>query len=181
VVVAGAGGPLSAGPGPSSGTKPFDGGRRGRPEPDGEHRDGGGLVSLRIYDLKNPVIAAINGPAVGFGITMTLPMDIRIASSAAQIGFFFARRGVVPEPCSTLFLPRLVRMQRAAEWVYTGRVFEAAEARAGGLVSPVEAPGGGAGGPPTTRAGPRGRDRRPHLGRVGRPRAADDVEAPGCG
>src|SRR5262244_813235 len=113
---------------------------RGRPQADGEHRDGGGLVALRIYDLKKPVIAAINGPAVGFGITMTLPMDIRIASSAARIGFVFARRGVVPEACSTWFLPRLVGMQRAAEWVYTGRVFDAAEALAGGLVSRVVAP-----------------------------------------
>jgi len=88
-----------------------------------------------------PVIAAINGPAVGFGATMTLPMDIRVASSAARIGFVFSRRGVVPEACSTWFLPRLVGMQRAAEWVYTGRVFGAEEALAGGLVSRVVAPG----------------------------------------
>src|SRR5262249_7273892 len=74
----------------------------GRPE---DHRDGGGTVALRIFDMKKPVIAAINGPAVGFGITLTLPMDIRIASSAARIGFVFARRGVVPEACSTWFLP----------------------------------------------------------------------------
>jgi enoyl-CoA hydratase/carnithine racemase len=86
------------------------------------------------------VIAAINGPAVGFGITMTLPMDVRIASTAARIGFVFARRGVVPEACSTWFLPRLVGISQAAEWVYTGRVFGAEEARAGGLVSRVVAP-----------------------------------------
>jgi len=140
VIVTGAGRAFCAGADLSAGTQTFDGARRGRPEPDGEHRDGGGLVSLRIYDLKKPVIAAINGPAVGFGITMTLPMDIRIASSAARIGFVFARRGVVPEACSTWFLPRLVGMQRAAEWVYTGRVFDAAEALAGGLVSRVVAP-----------------------------------------
>jgi len=140
VIVTGAGRAFCAGADFSAGTQTFDGARRGRPEPDGEHRDGGGLVSLRIYDLKKPVVAAINGPAVGFGITMTLPMDIRIASSAARIGFVFARRGVVPEACSTWFLPRLVGMQRAAEWVYTGRVFDAAEALVGGLVSRVVAP-----------------------------------------
>ena len=97
-------------------------------------------MTLRIFDMKKPVIAAINGPAVGFGVTMTLPMDIRIASSAARMGFVFARRGVVPEACSTWFLPRLVGMQRAAEWVYTGRVFGAEEALAGGLVSRVVPP-----------------------------------------
>jgi enoyl-CoA hydratase/carnithine racemase len=90
--------------------------------------------------MKKPLIAAINGPAVGFGITMTLPMDIRIASSAARIGFVFSRRGVVPEACSTWFLPRLVGPSQAAEWVYTGRVFPAEEAREGGLVSRVVPP-----------------------------------------
>ena len=140
VIVTGAGRAFCAGADLSAGTQTFDGARRGRPEVNGEHRDGGGLVALRIYDLKKPVIAAINGPAVGFGVTMTLPMDIRIASSAARIGFVFARRGVVPEACSTWFLPRLVGMQRAAEWVYTGRVFGAEEALAGGLVSRVVEP-----------------------------------------
>jgi len=105
-----------------------------------EHRDGGGTVTLRIFDMKKPVIAAINGPAVGFGITLTLPMDIRIASSAARIGFVFARRGVVPEAASTWFLPRLVGISQAAEWVYTGRIFGADEALAGRLVSRVVAP-----------------------------------------
>jgi len=105
-----------------------------------KHRDGGGTISLRIFDLKKPVIAAINGPAVGFGITLTLPMDIRIASTAARIGFVFARRGVVPEACSTWFLPRLVGISQAAEWVYTGRVFGPEEALAGRLVSRVVAP-----------------------------------------
>src|SRR5204863_1593434 len=83
---------------------------------------------------------AINGPAVGFGATFTLPMDVRIASSAARFGFVFSRRGVVPEAASTWFLPRLVGISQAAEWVYTGRVFSAEEARAGGLVSRVVAP-----------------------------------------
>jgi len=104
------------------------------------HRDGGGVVALRIFESKKPVIAAINGPAVGVGITMTLPMDIRIASTAARIGFVFARRGIVPEACSSWFLPRLVGVAQAAEWVYTGRVFPAEEALAGRLVSRVVAP-----------------------------------------
>jgi len=140
VIVTGAGRAFCAGADLSAGTQTFDRSKRQGPEGDGEHRDGGGLVALRIYDMKKPVIAAINGPAVGFGVTMTLPMDIRIASSAARMGFVFARRGVVPEACSTWFLPRLVGMQRAAEWVYTGRVFGAEEAQAGGLVSRVVPP-----------------------------------------
>jgi enoyl-CoA hydratase/carnithine racemase len=139
VVVTGAGRAFCAGADLSAGARTFD--RAGRSDADGEHRDGGGRVALRIFDSKKPVIAAINGPAVGFGITMTLPMDIRIASTAARMGFVFARRGVVPEACSTWFLPRLVGMARAAEWVFTGRVFSAEEARDGGLVSRIVAPG----------------------------------------
>ncbi|HEV7888171.1 MAG TPA: enoyl-CoA hydratase-related protein, partial [Acidimicrobiales bacterium] len=104
-------------------------------------RDGGGLVSLRLYEMKKPVIAAINGPAVGVGITMTLPMDVRLCSDSARIGFVFARRGLVPEACSSWFLPRLVGISQALEWVLTGRVFDAAEAQAGGLVRSVH-PGG---------------------------------------
>jgi enoyl-CoA hydratase/carnithine racemase len=103
----------------------------------GVPRDGGGMVSLRIFRSTKPVIAAINGPAVGVGITMTLPMDLRLASDQARIGFVFARRGIVPEACSSWFLPRLVGMQQAAEWVFTGRVFTADEALAGGLVRSV--------------------------------------------
>src|SRR5207253_602477 len=140
VIVTGAGRAFCAGADLSGGTRTFD---RSKPEDtagDSEHRDGGGRVSLRIYDMKKPVIAAINGPAVGFGATMTLPMDIRIASSSARMGFVFSRRGVVPEACSTWFLPRLVGIQQAAEWVYTGRVFDAEEARRGGLVSRVVPP-----------------------------------------
>ena len=138
VIVTGAGRAFCAGADLSAGTQTFD--RSKRADAGGEHRDGGGVVALRIYDMKKPVIAAINGPAVGFGVTMTLPMDIRIASSAARMGFVFARRGVVPEACSTWFLPRLVGIQRAAEWVFTGRVFGAEEALAGGLVSRVVEP-----------------------------------------
>src|SRR3954447_1600032 len=90
---------------------------------DGQHRDGGGRVSLRIFESTKPVIAAINGPAVGVGITMTLPMDIRLAADGAKIGFVFARRGIVPEAASSWFLPRLVGISQAMEWVATGRVF----------------------------------------------------------
>ncbi len=104
------------------------------------HRDGGGRVALRIFDAKKPVISAINGPAVGVGITMTLPTDVRLASSTARMGFVFTRRGIPPEACSTWFLPRLVGPSRAAEWMFTGRILAADEALAGGLVSRVVAP-----------------------------------------
>ena len=97
-------------------------------------RDTGGVVSLRIFSSLKPVIAAINGPAVGVGITMTLPMDIRMAATDAKIGFVFARRGIVPEACSSWFLPRIVGISRAMEWVATGRLFEAKEALDGGLL-----------------------------------------------
>jgi len=140
LIVTGAGRAFCAGADLSGGGQTFDGVARGRGEAPGEHRDGGGRVTLRIFDMKKPLIAAINGPAVGFGITMTLPMDIRIASTAARIGFVFTRRGVVPEACSTWFLPRLVGPSQAAEWVYTGRVFPAEEALQGGLVSRVVPP-----------------------------------------
>jgi enoyl-CoA hydratase/carnithine racemase len=145
VIVTGAGRAFCAGADLEAGGRTFDAAARvGDPPRRGRdiatHRDGGGLVTLRIFDMKKPVIAAINGPAVGFGITMTLPMDVRLASSAARIGFVFARRGVVPEAASTWFLPRLVGLQQAAEWTYTGRVFDAAEALAGGLVSQMLPP-----------------------------------------
>ena len=139
VIVTGAGRAFCAGADLGRGGSTFAGGP-GRGEQPEAHRDGGGLVTLRIFDLKKPVIAAINGPAVGFGVTLTLAMDIRIASTAARLGFVFARRGVVPEACSTWFLPRLVGIAQAAEWAYTGRVFSAEEARAGGLVSRVVPP-----------------------------------------
>jgi enoyl-CoA hydratase/carnithine racemase len=103
-----------------------------------EHRDAGGLVTLKLFEMKKPVIAAINGPAVGFGITMTLPMDIRIASESARMGFAFTRRGIVPDACCTWFLPRIVGISQAAEWTLTGRVFSAQEALQNGLVSRVE-------------------------------------------
>jgi enoyl-CoA hydratase/carnithine racemase len=102
--------------------------------PDEEHRDGGGVFTLRAFESTKPLIAAINGPAVGVGITMTLPMDVRLAADDARIGFVFARRGIVPEAASSWFLPRLVGISRAMEWVATGRVFEAREALDAGLV-----------------------------------------------
>ncbi len=137
VIVTGAGRGFCAGADLSGGGDTFDNTQRDTID---EHRDGGGLVSLRLYESIKPVIAAINGAAVGVGITMTLPMDIRIASSAARIGFVFARRGIVPEACSSWFLPRVVGISQAAEWVYTGRVFDAEEARQARLVSRVVAP-----------------------------------------
>ncbi|MBI1847169.1 MAG: crotonase/enoyl-CoA hydratase family protein [Candidatus Rokubacteria bacterium] len=137
VIVTGAGRAFCAGADLSAGGQTF---ARERGVTAEEHRDGGGRVTLRIFDLKKPVIAAINGPAVGFGVTLTLPMDVRLASTAARLGFVFARRGVVPEAASTWFLPRLVGISQAAEWVYTGRVFSAEEALAGRLVSRVVAP-----------------------------------------
>jgi enoyl-CoA hydratase/carnithine racemase len=97
-------------------------------------RDQGGRLTLRIFDLAKPVIAAINGPAVGIGATMTLPMDVRLAADDARIGFVFVRRGIVPEACSSWFLPRVVGISQAMEWVATGRVFGAQEALTGGLV-----------------------------------------------
>jgi enoyl-CoA hydratase/carnithine racemase len=106
----------------------------------GVPRDGGGMLTLRIFESKKPVIAAINGAAVGVGVTMTLPMDIRLASTAARIGFVFARRGIVPEAASSWFLPRVVGISQALEWSFSGRVFDADEALAGGLVRSVHAP-----------------------------------------
>jgi enoyl-CoA hydratase/carnithine racemase len=104
---------------------------------DEKYRDGGGRLTLRIFRCMKPVIAAINGPAVGVGATMTLPMDIRLASEKARIGFVFARRGIVPEAASSYFLPRIVGISRALEWCYSGRVFSAAEGKAGGLIREV--------------------------------------------
>jgi enoyl-CoA hydratase/carnithine racemase len=100
-------------------------------------RDGGGLIALRLYRCLKPVIAAINGPAVGIGATMTLPMDIRLASEQARIGFVFALRGIVPEAASSYFLPRIVGISRALEWCYSGRLLLATEALSGGLVRSV--------------------------------------------
>jgi enoyl-CoA hydratase/carnithine racemase len=136
VIVTGAGRGFCAGADLSSGGGAFNPGRRGHSESDAP-RDGGGWLSLRIYESLKPVIAAINGPAVGVGATMTLPMDIRIASDSAKFGFVFARRGIVPEAASSWFLPRIVGPSQAMEWYMTGRVFGADEALAGGLLRSV--------------------------------------------
>jgi enoyl-CoA hydratase/carnithine racemase len=105
-----------------------------------EYRDAGGVLSLRIFDMKKPIIAAINGAAVGIGITMTLPMDIRIASTEAKMGFVFARRGITMEACSGWFLPRLVGMGKASEWVFTGKMISAQEAYKERLVNKIVEP-----------------------------------------
>jgi enoyl-CoA hydratase/carnithine racemase len=107
---------------------------------DGVQRDGGGMVTLRIYESLKPVIAAVNGPAVGVGATMQLAMDFRMASTSARFGFVFARRGISPEAASSWFLPRLVGVQTALEWCYTGRVFPAQEAFDKGLLRSLHAP-----------------------------------------
>lgn len=107
---------------------------------DPANRDMGGILALRLFNCLKPVIAAINGPSVGIGTTMQLPMDIRIASDKARFGFVFARRGIVPEAASSWFLPKVVGMSRALEWCYSGRVFGAEEALAGGLIRSVHAP-----------------------------------------
>lgn len=144
VIVTGAGRGFCAGADLSSGAETFNyeaehhrGRRQETGEIEGVTRDGGGTVALRIAESRKPVIAAINGPAVGVGVTMTLPMDIRLTASSARFGFVFARRGIIPEAASTWFLPRIVGISRAMEWVSTGRVFDAAEALEGGLVSRV--------------------------------------------
>jgi enoyl-CoA hydratase/carnithine racemase len=139
VIVTGAGRGFCAGAALSAGGETFAHGGSDIQTDAGVPRDGGGMVSLRIFECTKPVIGAINGPAVGVGVTMTLPMDIRLASDAARFGFVFARRGIVPEACSSWFLPRLVGISQAAEWVYTGRVFGAQEALDNRLVRSVHA------------------------------------------
>lgn len=145
VIVTGAGRGFCAGADLSAGGETFDYDKRGGEDQaarqrDGVQRDGGGLVSLRIYESLKPVIAAVNGPAVGVGVTMQLPMDIRLASTEARFGLVFARRGLNPEAASSWFLPRLVGVQTALEWCYTGRVFPAQEALDRGLVRSLHAP-----------------------------------------
>jgi enoyl-CoA hydratase/carnithine racemase len=149
VIVTGAGRAFCAGADLSRGGQTFD--RNARPDrppvpagpegmPDLDHdaaRDGGGRLTLRIFNSRKPVIGAVNGAAVGIGVTMLLPMDVRIAAEEARFGFVFSQRGIVPEACSSFFLPRLVGIPQALAWCYSGRVFPAAEALAGGLVSEV--------------------------------------------
>jgi len=136
VVITGAGRAFCAGADLAAGAATFD----YKNEGEQVHRDGGGLLALRLFDSQKPLIAAVNGPAVGVGATMQLAMDIRLASAQARFGFVFARRGLVPEAASSWFLPRLVGVQTALEWCYTGRVFPASEALEKGLVRSVHAP-----------------------------------------
>lgn len=141
VIVTGEGRAFCAGADLSGGAKTFDYAARGTLSgadlSDDSARDGGGRLTLRIFECLKPVIAAINGPAVGIGATMLLPMDIRLAAVSARFGFVFARRGVVMEACSSWFLPRIVGISQALEWSMTGRVFDANEALEGRLVKKV--------------------------------------------
>jgi enoyl-CoA hydratase/carnithine racemase len=145
VIVTGAGRAFCAGADLSGGANTFD---RNQPQAlereEGKvgeiYRDGGGRVTLRIYESLKPVIAAVNGPAVGVGVTMQLPMDIRMASTEARYGFVFAKRGITPEAASSWFLPKVVGLSTALEWCYTGRVFPASEAHERGLVRSLHTP-----------------------------------------
>jgi enoyl-CoA hydratase/carnithine racemase len=146
VIVTGAGRAFCAGADLSAGGKTFDrSAHAGDPAREAlrvgdVYRDGGGTTTLRMYKSLKPIIGAINGAAVGIGVTMQLPMDIRIASTAARFGFVFARRGITPEAASSWYLPRLVGMQTALEWCLTGRIFGADEALQRGLVRSLHAP-----------------------------------------
>jgi enoyl-CoA hydratase/carnithine racemase len=153
VIVTGAGRAFCAGADLSAGPRTFDSTREDRADrraairPDGTVdwsndavRDGGGRLTLRIFECKKPVIAAVNGAAVGVGVTMQLAMDVRLASENARFGFVFARRGIVPEACSSWFLPKVVGISQALEWTFTGRVFPAEEALEGGLIKKIYKP-----------------------------------------
>ncbi len=140
VIVTGSGRAFCAGADLSGGGETFAKGGSDVRAKTGVMRDGGGLVSLRIFESKKPVIGAINGAAVGVGVTMTLPMDIRLASNSSKFGFVFAKRGIVPEAASSWFLPRIVGISQATEWCFTGRMISADEAKEGRLVRSVHAP-----------------------------------------
>jgi enoyl-CoA hydratase/carnithine racemase len=140
IVLTGAGRGFCAGADLSAGAATFDVRERAQAVGIEGERDGGGRLTLRLFACTKPLIAAINGPAVGVGVTMTLPMDVRLASSDARFGFVFARRGLLPEAASSWFLPRVVGISQALEWTLSGRVFSAQEALAGRLVRSVHAP-----------------------------------------
>ena len=139
IIVTGAGRGFCAGADLGSGGDTFNADSR-EDRASGLHRDGGGVLTLRIYEVNKPMISAVNGAAVGVGVTMQLPMDIRLASTNAKFGFVFARRGIVPEACSSYFLPRVVGISQALEWCYSGKVFDAQEAYEGGLIRKPLAP-----------------------------------------
>jgi len=153
IIVTGAGRAFCAGADLSAGPRALDSTREDRPErrsairADGSVdwsneaiRDGGGRLTLRIFECLKPVIAAVNGAAVGVGVTMQLAMDVRLASENARFGFVFARRGIVPEACSSWFLPKIVGIAQALEWTFTGRVFGAEEALEGRLIKKIYKP-----------------------------------------
>ncbi len=139
LIITGAGRGFCAGADLSGGSGTFSAGVDNR-DPKSFDRDGGGLATLRLFDMKKFTIAAINGPAVGVGIAMTLPMDVRMMSSAAKVGFVHVRRAIMPEAASTWFLPRVVGISKALEWGCTGRLISPDEALSGGLVRSVHAP-----------------------------------------
>ena len=140
IVFTGAGRGYCAGADLGRGGDTFNHAKRDESEERYPGRDGGGTLTLRLFECRKPLIAAINGPAVGIGITMTLPMDLRLASTNAKFGFVFTRRAIVPEAASSWFLPRLVGPGQALEWMLSGRVFDAEEALAGGLLRSLHAP-----------------------------------------
>ena len=136
VIFTGSGRAYCAGADLSQGEKTFDWSKRDS-KVNGVAIDTGGMLTLKLYDFKKPIIAAINGSAVGVGVTMTLPMDVRIASDNAKFGFVFAKRGIVPEACSSWFLPRIVGVSQSLEWMMSGEVFSAEEALKGKLIREV--------------------------------------------
>lgn len=143
IIVTGAGRGFCAGADLSSGASTFDADAAAPKAAQEEKKsiaDGGGLLTLRIFDCLKPIISACNGPAVGVGATMQCAMDIRLASTSAKYGFVFSKRGIVPEACSSWFLPRLVGISQALEWTYTGRIFNAEEALEKGLIRSVHEP-----------------------------------------
>ena len=134
IVVTGAGRAFCAGFDLSEGARAFDPAARKEPDDLEPGRDGGGALALRLFASTKPVIAAVNGAAVGIGASMLLPMDVRVASTDARFGFLFARRGIVPDACSSWFLPRAVGISRALSWSLSGRMVNATEALHAGLV-----------------------------------------------
>ena len=141
VVVTGAGDNFCAGGDLAAGTRTFDAVDQGRATSIEDHRETGGYIAEALWDCRKISIAAINGPAVGIGFTLTLPMDIRLASTSARLGAVFVRRGIVPDACAAWFLPRLVGLSRAIEWACSGRLFPAEEALSAGLVRSLHEPG----------------------------------------
>ena len=136
VIFTGSGKAFCAGADLSSGEDTFDMSDRQKKDQNVQ-RDTGGVLTLRLFDFKKPLIAAINGAAVGVGVTMTLPMDIRICSDRAKFGFVFAKRGIVPEACSSWFLPKIVGISNALQWCLSGKIFQPAEALEKGLITEI--------------------------------------------